>query len=291
MIFFARLFQRPGCSKRIEPEADHRMNRTLKPKPKTTFRNVSPIAETTKSTDSSLRQQSSVVSDPDVHCGKNFRSGLMIFVFSTHLLISATIFAVGLTLTLLPPSTDHACHVYFAVIYLRIAFWIGTYIQHDLIKPACHMLVNLNYSLYRDMTCYRKAPLRIVSFWNMILLAIQSYIRSLFRIGEQEANICGGQSGHEFDDVLNITPQLFISIFSGLETLALACFYVPAIKRLTKSMQQQEEDSPDRTLSNQDDITIHQRLKRQAEQVKILRAANVTLRKEAAELGVLIEDN
>ncbi|XP_058812975.1 uncharacterized protein LOC131677274 [Topomyia yanbarensis] len=262
-------------------------NQTLKPKPKATSRtarSVSPIPEASKSTESSIRQQSSVVSDPDVHCGKDFRPGLIIFIFSLHWLISAAIFAVGLVLTLKPPSSEHACHVYFSMVYLRVAFWIGTYIQHELIKPACQMLVNQNYSLYQDMTCYRKTPLQIVSFWNTILIAIQSYVRSLFQVQEQGTNICG------LGETLDITPQLFISIFNGLETLALACFYVPAIKRLIKSMQQQEEDSPDRTLSNQDDITIHQRLKRQAEQVKILRTANMALRKEATALGALSED-
>ncbi|XP_053698603.1 uncharacterized protein LOC128745554 [Sabethes cyaneus] len=273
----------------------HESDTSLYSKKRATFRlsrNISPIPEIFKSAESSLHRQASIVSDPDIHCGKTFRAGLLITTFSVHWLISTFIFAVGLSLTLYHAGYNNDCYVYFTIVYLRIFFWIITYIQHELIKPACQRLINQNYNLYQDMTCYRKAPLRIVSFWNIILIAIQANIRSLFAVDDREANICKAVGDvWELSVNWNISPQLFITVFCCLETIALTCFYIPAIKRLMKSIQQQsEEDSPNRTLSNQDDISINQRLKRQAEQVKILRTTHTALVKEAVTLGVFDED-
>ncbi|XP_055526519.1 uncharacterized protein LOC129719121 [Wyeomyia smithii] len=267
----------------------------LSSKKKTNFRidqNDSPIAEDCKPNESYLQRQASIISDPDVLCGRTFRAGLMIIVFSIHWLVSALICVTGLCLVVYPPGHSYACHVYFAIVYLRMTFWVATYVLHESIKPSCRLLINQNYNLYQDMTCYRKAPLQIVSFWNIILLAIQANIQTLFAVSDSASNICDGVPNiTELSASWNISPQLFISIFCCLETIALACFYIPAIKRLTKSLRQQsEEDSPDRTLSNQDDISINQRLKRQAEQVKILRVANVALKKEAIALGALDAD-
>lgn len=251
-------------------------------------RNISPIPEGSKSNDSSFPRQSSVVSDSEAVGGGHFRAALMVTIFSIHWFASAASFFIGLVLTLAPPSQDHACHLYFIMVYYRAGYWIATYIQHEQIKPACQRLINQNYNLYRDMTCYRKAPLQIVSIWNMVLLAVQSYVQTMFMAHEHGPNIC---AVIDFDDdrFPTISPQLFIVIFCGLETITLGCFYLPAIMRLIRSTlpHQEEEETPNQTLSNLDDIPVNQRLKRQAEQVKILRVAYLKLKHEAATLGAL----
>nr|XP_019533795.2 uncharacterized protein LOC109405219 [Aedes albopictus] len=250
-------------------------------------RNISPIPEGSKSHDSSLPRQSSIVSDSEAVGGGTFRVWLMVTIFSLHWFVSGAISCVGLALTLAPPSPEHACHLYFIIVYLRAAYWIATYIQHEQIKPACQRLINQNYNLYLDMSCYRKAPLQIVSIWNIVLLAVQNYTRSLFLVRQHGADLCGGVNGDNDFHSLQISPQMFIVIFCALETITLGCFYIPAITRLIRSTlpHQDAEDTPNQTLSNLDDIPINQRLKRQAEQVKILRVAYLKLRYEAAALG------
>lgn len=252
-------------------------------------RNISPIPEGSKSHDSSLPRQSSLISDSEAVGGGTFRAGLMVAIFSLHWFVSGAIFLTGLILTLAPPSQDHACHLYFIIVYLRAAYWIATYIQHERIKPACQKLINQNYNLYLDMSCYRKAPLQIVSIWNIVLLAVQNYAQSLFLAREHGANICGLNDSVDNFHSFKISPQMFIVIFCGLETFTLGCFYIPAIMRLIRSTMpyQGAEDTPNQTLSNLDEIPVNQRLKRQAEQVKILRVAYLKLRNEAATLGAL----
>lgn len=252
-------------------------------------RNISPIPEGSKSHDSSLPRQSSIVSDSEAVGGGTFRVWLMITIFSLHWLVSGAIFFIGLALTLAPPSPDHACHLYFIIVYMRAVYWVATYILHEQIKPACQKLINQNYNLYLDMSCYRKAPLQIVSIWNIVLLAVQNYTQSLFLARQHGANICGVTEHDPKLSWMQISPQMFIVIFCGLETFTLGCFYIPAIMRLVRSTmpEQDAEDSPNQTLSNLDEIPINQRLKRQAEQVKILRVVYLKLRHEAATLGVL----
>ncbi|XP_062554600.1 uncharacterized protein LOC134219747 [Armigeres subalbatus] len=251
-------------------------------------KNISPIPEGTKSHDSSLQRQSSVISDSEAVGGGTFRVGLMVAIFSLHWFVSGAIFFIGLFITLGLPRQDHACHMYFIIMYLRTIYWIATYILHERIKPACQKLVNQNYSLYLDMSCYRKAPLQIVSIWNIVLLALQNFIHTLFLAGKHGTDICDAIDDDDYDEI-EISPQIFIVIFCGLETTILSFFYIPAIVRLIRSTLPHEEDeegTPNQTLFNLDEIPINQRLKRQAEQVKILRGAYLKLRNEAAALGV-----
>ncbi|XP_055636289.1 uncharacterized protein LOC129775502 [Toxorhynchites rutilus septentrionalis] len=255
--------------------------------------NISPIPEGSRSNVSaSLPRQSSILSAPDVICGDTFRPGLMIAILSFHWLTSVAILVGGIFWLVTAPSNDgegSPCQLYFVMVYIRMVFWFLTYVQHELIKPPCQKLINQNYNLYLDMTCYRKAPLQIVSLWNMVLIAVQGYVRSLFKMHEHGASICSGV-GFEEITKLEISPQMFIVLFCGLETMTLACFYIPATKRLMKTMQLLDEDSPDRTLSNQEDISMYMKLKRQAEQVKMLTVANNRLRKEAVALGAMGDD-
>lgn len=248
--------------------------------------NISPIPEYSKSNESSLQRQSSVISNSEAVGGATFRVGLMIGIFSLHWFVSGAIFFIGLFATLTLRRQDHACNVYFIIAYLRFAYWIATYIQHEKIKPACQKLVNQNYSLYLDMSCYRKAPLQIVSIWNITLLALQSFVHSLFVAREHGTDLC---YAIDDEDEIQISPQMFIVTFCGLETIILSCFYIPAMVRLIRSTLPHEEDeegTPNQTLYNLDEIPINQRLKRQAEQIKILRSVHLKLRKEAVSLGL-----
>ncbi|XP_055585737.1 uncharacterized protein LOC129738543 [Uranotaenia lowii] len=275
---------------RKQGEGSSTFKATAHPPFKVPPRSIAPIAEASKSPDSSLLRQQSVLNEPDNLCDGNFRPSLLIVSFSIHWILSGAVTIVGLVFILWPPQStgDSLCHLYFAIVYWRMVFWIGTYAQHELIKPPCQRLINQNFCLYRDMTCYRKAPLQIVSIWNTMLIGVQLYTHSLFAVSDRNQSICA----HVGPDTVvgaiwdhKITPQLFIVLFCLLETLALSCFYVPAIKRLVKSTKlQEEEDSPNRTLSNQDDVPLNQRLKRQAEQVKILRMTTLKLRRETQRL-------
>lgn len=246
-------------------------------------RGISPIPEVAnKLTESILPRQSSVVSEPEIIGGSSFKPWALITAFSVHWIASFAILIIGLAMTLVPPNEAYSCHVYFVVVYLRMVYWIGTFIQHELIKAPCRRLINQNYNLYRDMICYRKAPLKVVSLWNAVLIAAQGYAAKQFHVREYGANICSAIGP-------DMTPQLFIVIFCGLETIMLGIFYVPAIKRLLKSLtsQEQEEDMSNGTLSNQDEIPVNWRLMRQAEQIKILTVANQQLRREALDIGAL----
>uniref|UniRef100_A0A1Q3EV89 Uncharacterized protein n=1 Tax=Culex tarsalis TaxID=7177 RepID=A0A1Q3EV89_CULTA len=245
-------------------------------------RGISPIPEVPPK-DSTLPRQSSVVSEPEmIVCGSNFKPWALITAFSVHWIASFAILIIGLAMTLVPPSAAYSCHVYFVVVYLRMVYWIGTFVQHELIKAPCRRLINQNYNLYRDMICYRKAPLKVVSIWNAVLVATQGYVYKQFHVKDYRANICSAIGP-------DMTPQLFIVVFCGLETIMLGIFYVPAIKRLLKSLtpQEQEEDARNGTLLNQDEIPINWRLMRQAEQIKILTVANQQLRREALDIGAL----
>lgn len=114
---------------------------------------------------------------------------------------------------------------------MRAVYWVATYILHEQIKPACQKLINQNYHLYLDMSCYRKAPLQIVSIWNIVLLAVQNYTQSLFLARQHGANICGVTEHDHKLSWMQISPQMFIVIFCGLETFTLGCFYIPAISK------------------------------------------------------------
>ncbi|XP_035783741.1 uncharacterized protein LOC118461953 [Anopheles albimanus] len=228
-----------------------------------------------------------------------FRPIFVIFMFSVHLLLAIAIVSIGLVALIsgwtLPG--DHASALYFIIIYLRVAYWLVTYVIHERCKHEFACLLEPDFDRYRSLSVYRKAPLQIATLWNVILLTVQNQVRFLF---PYDSTVPGGSSagnagsGNKVEGALNpaITPQVFVIVMSALELLVQLCFYVPFVRALNEIRNAEGLDKEtDLRYRRMTDTEIEEQpfewqLERQAELIKRLRTEHDQLQRQAKAYGV-----
>uniref|UniRef100_A0A182JWR8 Transmembrane protein 192 n=1 Tax=Anopheles christyi TaxID=43041 RepID=A0A182JWR8_9DIPT len=217
-----------------------------------------------------------------------FRPIFVISLFSVHLFLAILIITVGAVASAACWPHPDGSAAYFVIIYLRLVYWLVTYVIHERNKTEFVRLVEPDFDHYRALTAYRKAPLQIATLWNVILLTVQNQVRYLFPHEHQ--------GGDDSDGVgaLNpaITPQVFVIVVCGLELLVLLCFYVPLARILIdirkaeghgKVTDLRYRRMTDTELAEQ---PFEWQLKRQAILIKRLRTERDRLQREAKSLGV-----
>uniref|UniRef100_A0A182JBU7 Uncharacterized protein n=1 Tax=Anopheles atroparvus TaxID=41427 RepID=A0A182JBU7_ANOAO len=220
-----------------------------------------------------------------------FRPLYVILLISAHLLFAFLIVTVGIVVSSLGGlfhDGDPAAGTYFIIVYLRIAYWLLTYVVHERHKREFERLAEPDFDRYRALTVYRKAPLQIASLWNVILLAVQNQVRYLF---PHDTDRDGTGSG---GGALNpaITPQVFVIVVCALELLVLLCFYVPLVRALVDIRQSEghgkETDLRYRRMTETElqEQPVEWQLERQAVLIKRLRTERDNLLLEAKTLGV-----
>ncbi|XP_052891966.1 uncharacterized protein LOC128299879 [Anopheles moucheti] len=250
------------------------------------------------STDSELPLQSNnskLYSPPSLaEHSLRFRPVFAICLFSVHLFFAILIVVVGTIASALcwPHPDGDASSVYFIIIYLRISYWVVTYVIHEQNKREFVRLAEADFDHYRMLTVYRKAPLQIATLWNVILLTVQNQVRYLFPYVQGDAS--DGSVGTTVGGALNpaITPQVFVIVVCALELLVLLCFYVPLVRILIDIRKSEGHGKvtdlryrrmTDTELAEQ---PIEWQLERQAILIKWLRTKRDSLQREAKLLGV-----
>ncbi|ETN61775.1 hypothetical protein AND_006560 [Anopheles darlingi] len=228
-----------------------------------------------------------------------FRPIFVIFMFSVQLLLAIAIVLIGLVALIsgwtLPG--DHASALYFIIIYLRVGYWLVTYVIHERCKHEFARLLEPDFDRYRSLSVYRKAPLQIVTLWNVILLTVQNQVRFLFpyESAGPGGNTPGNPSnGNKAEGALNpaITPQLFVMVVWGLELLLQLFFNVPFIRALNEIRNAEGLDKEtDLRYRRMTDTEIEEQpfewqLERQAELIKHLRMEHDQLQRKAKAYGV-----
>ncbi|XP_050087172.1 uncharacterized protein LOC126572145 [Anopheles aquasalis] len=229
-----------------------------------------------------------------------FRPIFVIFMFSVHLLLAIAIVSIGLVALIsgwtLPG--DHASALYFIIIYMRVGYWLVTYVIHERCKQEFARLLEPDFDRYRSLSVYRKAPLQIATLWNVILLAVQNQVRFLFPYdstiptGGSSAGNAG--TGNKAEGALNpaITPQVFVIVVSALELLVQLCFYVPFVRALNEIRNAEGLDKEtDLRYRRMTDTELEEQpfewqLERQAELIKRLRTEHDQLQRKAKAYGV-----
>uniref|UniRef100_A0A4Y0BW92 Transmembrane protein 192 n=1 Tax=Anopheles funestus TaxID=62324 RepID=A0A4Y0BW92_ANOFN len=226
-----------------------------------------------------------------------FRPVLVICLFSVHLFFAILIVVVGTIASALslPHPSDDASSVYFIIIYLRISYWVVTYVIHEQNKREFVRLAEPDFDHYRSLTVYRKAPLQIATLWNVILLTVQNQVRYLFPYEHHDTS--GTNSGNDRNaagGALNpaITPQVFVIVVCSLELLVLLCFYVPLVRILIDIRKSEGHgkvtDLRYRRMTETElaEQPIEWQLERQAILIKSLRTKRDSLEREAKLLGI-----
>uniref|UniRef100_A0A182MW70 Transmembrane protein 192 n=1 Tax=Anopheles culicifacies TaxID=139723 RepID=A0A182MW70_9DIPT len=219
-------------------------------------------------------------------------------MLSVHLFFAILIVVVGTIASAVnwPHPDGDASSVYFIIIYLRIGYWLVTYVIHEQNKREFVRLAEPDFDHYRSLTVYRKAPLQIATLWNVILLTVQNQVRYLFPYEHQDASASSNSSDRTSagGGALNpaITPQVFVIVVCALELLVLLCFYVPFVRILIDIRKSEGHEKvtdlryrrmTDTELAEQ---PIEWQLERQAILIKWLRTKRDSLQREAKLLGV-----
>ncbi|XP_053669870.1 uncharacterized protein LOC128720235 [Anopheles nili] len=243
---------------------------------------------------------SKLYSPPSMAKERNrFRPVFVIFMYSAHFFLATAIVIAGIIASSLswPHPEDDASSLYFIIIYLRIGYWLVTYVMHERSKKEFGRLVEPDFDHYRSLAVYRKAPLQIATLWNVILITVQNQVRYLFPHSNRNVPDSAGAGVSErppSEGALNpaITPQVFVIVVCALELLVLACFYVPFVRVLIDMKKSEGHDKvtdlryrrmTDTELQEQ---PIEWQLERQAILIKRLRVANDKLQQEAKSLGL-----
>uniref|UniRef100_A0A182QBV5 Transmembrane protein 192 n=1 Tax=Anopheles farauti TaxID=69004 RepID=A0A182QBV5_9DIPT len=223
---------------------------------------------------------------------KRFRPVLAIVLFSVHLFCAIVIVVAGIIASSLswPQRDGSASTLYFLIIYMRIAYWLATYVIHQRNKTEFGRLAEPDFDHYRALTVYRKAPLQIATLWNVILLTVQNQVRYLFPYEHRDAEPGANSTAGALNPA--ITPQVFLIVVCALELLVLLCFYVPLVRILIEIKQSEDHDKVTNlryrrmTETELAEQPIEWQLERQAILIKRLRTERDHLQREAKLLGV-----
>lgn len=107
--------------------------------------------------------------------------------------------------------TERECLGYFAVLYLRAILWVFIYVGHLFLKARHNRLKLLGYHNFLSLAHrHKKAPLQIVSFVNLLILAIHTIL--LQTLGSKFFLDCSTK---------DFSATLMLSIFCFVECVAL----------------------------------------------------------------------
>ncbi|KAJ6632618.1 Transmembrane protein [Pseudolycoriella hygida] len=138
----------------------------------------------------------------------NFKPLKTVFPFSFHLFVSSLISLVGIVLAACWKD-DRRCEAYFIMLYLRVAFWLITFIFDHFVKYHHENLRMKGYhDFYRATNVHKGIPLYIVSLWNTTIMAVQTLIQHYY----------GTNFGYHCVQVM-FSPIVYITVFSCLETI------------------------------------------------------------------------
>ncbi|KAG5675434.1 hypothetical protein PVAND_005338 [Polypedilum vanderplanki] len=128
--------------------------------------------------------------------------------FSFHLLVSTAISALGIVLATVWPESKR-CEAYFIMLYCRAGFYAFT-LLFDWIVRYHHQKLRLNgyHDFTREMKNHHTIPLKIVSLWNTVILAVAAGIHHYY--GENFMQKC-------IKTVFS--PVVYITMFNAAETL------------------------------------------------------------------------
>jgi hypothetical protein len=169
---------------------------------------------------------------------------------SFHLLISTTISTVGIVLAATWPESKR-CEAYFIMIYGRFIFFVLTWVKRfkvttrmshphylclfllqifDCIVKHHHQKLKLNgyHDFAREMQNHHTLPLKIVSLWNTVILAVAAGIHHYY--GENFMQKCIKSL---------FSPVVYLTAFNVLETLIFLIIHGTYILKVVKFNSQQ----------------------------------------------------
>jgi len=154
---------------------------------------------------------------------QNFKPLRTVFPFSFHLFVSTLISLVGIILASCWQD-DKRCEAYFIMLYLRVAFWLFTFIFDHIIKHH-HEKLRLNgyHDFYRATSMHKGIPLYIVSLWNTSIMAIQTLMQHYY----------GPNFGFHCVQIM-LSPIVYITLFSSVETILLMAVHGTYIKKVVQ---------------------------------------------------------
>lgn len=216
-----------------------------------------------------------------------FRPLRTVPAFSFHLLVSSCISLTGIFLAA-TWEDSRRCEAYFIMLYLRAAFWIVTYLFDHLVRKH-HEKLRLNgyHDFHRTVEGHKTVPLQIVSLWNTFLLAIQTLIQHYY----------GDAFGEKCVVVGLLSPIVYISAFSGLETIVLAIVngsYIAKVRRFNRTASPPDALQDNRGFSGgslgltQRGLSTAELLEKQADLIKYLKDHNLKLNQKIMQMNAQV---
>lgn len=216
-----------------------------------------------------------------------FRPLRTVPAFSIHLLVSSCISLTGIILAA-TWEDSRRCEAYFIMLYLRAAFWIFTYLFDHIVKSH-HEKLRLNgyHDFHRATEQHKAIPLQIVSLWNTFLLAIQTLIQHYY----------GDAFGEKCVAVGLLSPIIYISAFSGLETIVLCIVngsYIATVRRFNRTASPPDALQDNRGFSGgslgltQRGLSTAELLEKQADLIKYLKDHNLKLNQKIMQMNAQV---
>ncbi|XP_052891965.1 transmembrane protein 192 [Anopheles moucheti] len=217
----------------------------------------------------------------------SFRPLRTVPAFSVHLLVSSCISLTGIILAA-TWEDSRRCEAYFIMLYLRAAFWIFTYLFDHIVR-AHHEKLRLNgyHDFHRATEQHKSVPLQIVSLWNTFLLAIQTLIQHYY----------GDAFGEKCIAVGLLSPIIYISAFSGLETIVLCIVngsYIATVRRFNRTASPPDALQDNRGFSGgslgltQRGLSTAELLEKQADLIKYLKDHNLKLNQKIMQMNAQV---
>lgn len=174
------------------------------------------------------------------------------------------------------------------MLYLRAAFWIVTYLFDHLVRKH-HEKLRLDgyHDFHRTVESHKGIPLQIVSLWNTFLLAIQALIQHYY----------GDAFGEKCLVVGLLSPIVYISAFSGLETIVLAIVngsYIAKVVRFNRTASPPDALQDNRGFSGgslgltQRGLSTAELLEKQADLIKYLKDHNLKLNQKIMQMNAQV---
>ncbi|XP_058812974.1 transmembrane protein 192-like [Topomyia yanbarensis] len=146
-----------------------------------------------------------------------FERVLTIWAWWTQIIASAVLTITGLVYTYHECyGKDDECDGYYTMLHLRAVFWLLVYIIHRFVKSRHNRLKVLGYHDFLQETHrYKKAPLKIVSFCNLLLLTLHTILLEV--AGSNFFTVCR---------VEGFSATAVISIFCAVEYVFLVLLHI-----------------------------------------------------------------
>uniref|UniRef100_A0A2M4ALM1 Transmembrane protein 192 n=1 Tax=Anopheles triannulatus TaxID=58253 RepID=A0A2M4ALM1_9DIPT len=208
-------------------------------------------------------------------------------VFSFHLLISSIISITGIALAATWDDSKR-CEAYFIMMYLRVAFWILTYLVDYLVKKHHRALALRGYLDFNRATKHHSTiPLQIVSLWNTFLLAIHTLMQHYY----------GDDFGTKCVVVGWLAPIVYITAFSCLETGVLSIVngsYITKVRRFNRTAAPPDALQDNRGMRSgsvgltQRGLSTTELLEKQADLINYLKDHNLKLNQKIMQMNAQV---